>query len=343
MRNLFILLLLSNICTISSQEIDENILLPVLDDVERFAKDYFTPASEAMVYSLSSGWTNTAKSKELWEFEVGLNTNFAFVSSSDQKFLLDTNNYNTVSFESGAVSENIATALGQNNPKIPVILNIVNPETGGVAEVSLNSPQGVGSNNTDFVQSGFLQASVGLGKGFEFKARFLPKVTVKDVDANFFGFGVQNEITNWLKLKENFPLDISAFAGFSRFNGKYNLNSSEDISDLTGKIESEVNSWLFSTNFSTKLKNINFYGSIGYVVGNGETTTSANGLFSLERSSGTLEAEIFVEPFTVESKTSGVRGVIGSFYEYRSFLINLDYAFQKFGTASLGISYKFKV
>lgn len=340
MRKFIIILIVTIPHIVFSQEENDDLLSSVLDDVKQFGNAYFSPGAEAMIFSMSSGWTTTAKSKSQWKFEIGVVGNFAGVSSDDQKFLLDANDYNSVSFQNGESSQNVATALGENNPDIPVIITIVNPNTGGTAQIDFNLPQGVGSSKTDVVQSAFLQASLGLGKGFEVKARFLPPVNFKDIDAQFYGFGVQNEITSWLKTGDKFPLDIAAFVGYTRFIGKYGIGESQDIEDLDGNIESNANSWLFTSSFSTKLKTINFYGNLGYVSGNATTTTSASGIFTLTTSSSTVETDLTVEPFDVESDISGARATLGAFYEYSSFRIHIDYSFQKFNTASIGLSYK---
>lgn len=340
MRTYYLTLCLVIPCLLSSQEVDDNLLTEVLEDVKRYGKDYFSPGSNAMIFSMSSGWINTAKSKKQWKFEVGFLGNFAGVSSDDQKFLLNTNEYNSITFQSGSEIQSVASALGENNPDIPIFINVTNPNSGGEAQIGFDLPQGIGSSSTDFVQSGFLQASVGLGKGFEFKTRFLPPVNFKDIDAQFYGFGVQKEITNWFKPGENFPFDLAVFVGYTRFMGKYGLKGSEDISDLSGEIKSNANSWLFTSSFSTKFKSLNFYGNLGYVTGNATTTTSASGVYTLETSSSSVEANITVDPFDVTSNISGARASLGMFYEYYSFKINIDYSFQQFNTASIGLSYE---
>ena len=341
MRKCFLSVFVMIPCLILSQEVvDDNLLTEVLEDVKRYGKDYFSPGSNAMVFSMSSGWTNTAKSKKPWKIEIGFLGNFAGIRSENQKFLLNTSEYNSVTFQTGPEIQSVASALGENNPDIPIFINVTNPNTGGQAQIGFDLPQGIGSSSTDIVQSGFLQASVGLGKGFEFKARFLPPVNFKDIDAQFYGFGVQKEITNWFKQGDNFPLETAVFVGYTRFMGKYGLSGSEDISDLSGEIESNANSWLFTSSFSTKFKSLNFYGNLGYVTGNATTTTSASGIYTLETNSNTVEANITVDPFDVTSNISGARASLGMFYEYYSFKINIDYSFQKFNTASIGLSYE---
>jgi hypothetical protein len=112
--------LLFNILFLASAQDDNSQLLDgVLEDVRRFGKQYFAPGSNAMIYSMSSGWTNTAKSKDKWKFEVGLVGNFANVSSNDQKFLLNSNDYNSITFQSGPEVQFAASVLGENKPEIP--------------------------------------------------------------------------------------------------------------------------------------------------------------------------------------------------------------------------------
>lgn len=62
------------------------ILAAGLNDAEKFTTDYLSPASEGIMYSLSSGWYNTADAKPLAGFEISVIGNMSnFKNKADKK------------------------------------------------------------------------------------------------------------------------------------------------------------------------------------------------------------------------------------------------------------------
>jgi len=320
----------------SAQDGIEDLLAAGVDDAQRFSQDYFSPATDAVIYGMSSGWFNTAKSKKFLRFEISAIGNLSFTDSESQSFQLNTADFNNLSFTNGPSIQNVATALGENNPDVGMMVSVQDPNTNQSTEIPITLPQGLASEDINFVPTGFIQASIGLIKGFEVKARYLPEVETEDVDSQFYGFGLQNELTELIPFDKVLPIRISAFAGYSKFEGKFRFDDSDFISGVNRRIESEAESWLFAAIVSTKLPVLNFYGSVGYVTG--DSTTSLLGQYNLNTGINSVDSEVLVDPFSVKSDVSGAKATLGFKLSLAFFRIHADYSFQEFNTASLGIS-----
>ncbi|MGX1024330.1 DUF6588 family protein [Psychroflexus sp. MBR-150] len=319
-----------------AQEDIDNLLAAGVEDAQRFSQSYFSPATDAVIYGMSSGWFNTAKSKKFLRFEISAIGNLSFTDDENQSFQLNTADYNNLSFASGPNSQSVATALGENDPDINMIVNVEDPNTNQTLQIPITLPQGISSEDINFVPTGFIQASIGLVKGFELKARYLPEVNIEDVDTQFYGFALQNELTELIPFDKILPIRISALVGYSKFEGKYKFDNSDLISGVDRRIESEADSWLFSAIVSTKLPVINFYGSVGYV--SGDATTSLLGQYNLNTGIESVDSEVLVDPYSVTSDVSGAKATLGFKLSLAFFRIHADYSFQEFNTASLGIS-----
>lgn len=321
-----------------AQNIDANALDPVLEDIRQFSDKYYSPGSEAVMYAMSSAWFNTAQVNGRWKLDVGLVGNITFADSDSRQFLFDETDYNNTRLLSGQTQQNVSTILGENDPDISVFVSVVNPEGGDNIDVELKLPNGL-AKSVSFIPTGFFQAGLGLGHGFEIKARYLPNFNYKDIDAQFFGFGLQNEITQWLKTPDNFPLHISALIGYTNFDGFYGFTTSDKIDDLDGRISTKSESWLFSAITSTTFKSLNFYGSIGFISGTAETTTSMTGVYTLEQETDSLDVNIDIKPYNVKSSVNGVRFTIGANLKLGAFNLYTDFSLQKFSSANLGMRY----
>lgn len=339
MKRFITSLFLTFTLTTFSQDGIEDLLAAGVDDAQKFSQNYFSPATDAVIYGMSSGWFNTAKSKKFLRFEISVIGNLSFTDTSDQYFQLNTADYNNLSFGTFSAdpsSQNVATALGENNPDVEMIVNVQDPNSNQSAEIPITLPQGLASEGINFVPTGFIQASIGLIKGFELKARYLPEVNSEDIDSEFYGFGLQNELTELIPFDKVLPISISALAGYSKYKGEYRLSESDLVSGINRRIESEAESWLFAAIVSTKLPVINFYGSLGYVTG--DARTSLLGQYNLDTGISSVDGEVLVDPFTVSSDVSGARATLGFKLKLAFFRIHADYSFQEFNTASVGIS-----
>ena len=310
------------------------ILAAGLDDAEKFTTDYLAPASEGFMYSLSSGWYNTADAKPLGGFEISIIGNMAnFKNKEDKKaFEMNTADYDNLQFVDGSSSKLVSSALGD----IEGIRVFIEDENGLLRE-EFDLPSGLASENVNFVPSGFIQASVGLIKGTELKARFLPKINTDDYTIGMYGIGIQHEVTKHLPADKILPIAISAVIGYTHLDGSYDFTDTNIVAGQDQKLEVDVNTWVFQAVVSTKLPVINFYGGLGYLTGS--STTDVLGTYTVQ--SGPFQ-ESYVDPFSIKKDASGVTANIGAKFKLGFFRLHADYALAEFNTLSVGVNFGFR-
>lgn len=314
-----------------------DLLVAGLNDAERFADSYLAPVTEAGIYSISNGWYNSADAKPLGGFEVSVIGNITgFKNKEDKKsFTLNTADYENLTFDDGSTSRQVSTALGDIDG---VIVNVNATIDGQVVSEQFELPTGFG-DDISFVPTGYIQASVGLIKGLEVKARFLPKIDTDDVQIGLFGAGIQYDFTKLLPADKLLPVAISAVIGYTNLNGEYDFTDTGAISGANQRIDANVNTWNFSAVVSTrKIPVINFYGGLGYIVGKSETDLL--GTYEVATVSGI--PIVYNDPFSITNDVSGVTANIGTKIKLGFFRLNIDYNIAEFSTLTAGMSFGFR-
>lgn len=322
----------------TSQVNFNNVLAAGLEDAEKFTTDYLSPLSESVVYNMGTGWYNTADAKPLGGFEISIVGNISgFKNKQDKKvFILDPNDYQNIDFvENPGVAREVSTALGD----IKGVEVFVESQVAGVTvRETFELPSGLSGEGVDFVPSGYVQASVGLIKGTEIKARFLPKMNFKDASVGLIGFGIQHDFTQLLPADKVLPVAISAVIGYTNVSGDYDLTNAKLIEGENQRIDASINTWVFSGVVSTKLPIINFYGGLGYVTG--KSVTDILGTYRVTR--GPFTSETYEDPFSITKKVSGVTGTLGTKLKLGFFRLNAEYNLGEFNTATVGINFGFR-
>ena len=338
MKNLFTCVFLGACLTTAAKADFNNVLAAGVEDAERFTTDYMAPLSESVVYSMSTGWYNTADAKPLGGFEISIIGNITgFKNKEDKKtFILDPSDYENLDFvENPGVAREVSTALGD----ISGTQVYVEGEVLGVTvRETFELPSGLAGENIDFVPSGYLQASVGVIKGTEIKARFLPKMQYEDASIGLFGLGIQHDFTKLLPADKILPVAISAVIGYTNINGDYDLSNARLIEGENQRIEAEISSWTFGAVVSTKLPIINFYGGVNYITG--KSVTDVLGTYRVN--SGPFESETYEDPFSIVKKVNGVTGTLGTKLKLGFFRLNAEYNLGEFNTATVGINFGFR-
>ncbi len=333
---IFLLLIAVSSQGIAQSNINE-VLAAGLNDAERFTNEYMSPVSEAGIHSISNGWYNSGSSKPLGGFEISIIGNMANFKNKDGKkaFNLNTADYENLQFEDGSISKMVSTGLGDIEGLRVYVEAEIAP--GVTSREDIELPSGLASENLNFIPSGFLQASVGLFKGTEIKARFLPKINTEDVAVGLFGLGVQHEITQYFPGEKIFPVAISGVIGYTHLNGTYDFTNTEIVDGANQRIDVKMNSWVFQAVISTKLPIINFYGGLGYL--RGKSTTDILGEYRVR--SGPFQ-QTYTDPFSVVTDASGVRANIGAKLKLGFFRLNADYTLAEFNSLSVGINFGFR-
>ena len=318
--------------SVSAQDDIQNILRAGVEDATRFSESYIAPAAEASIYSLANGWYNSAEAKETLHFEVSVIANAALVGDDKQSFTLDVNDYNYITFPDGSQQKEIATVFGENNPEQTVIVEYETDN--GTETTQITLPQGLGGSNINFVPTAYLQGSLGLVKGFEVKARFLPEVDYDGAKTKFYGAALQHEFTSWITGEKLLPIAISGLVGYNRIEASYELDQTT-VQGVNQTINSEMNSWMFTAIASTKLPVINFYAGLGYV--SGDATTYLEGSYTIDE--GPLEGQTLVNPYSVTTEVGGVNATLGFKLKLAFFRLNASYSFQEYQNFNLGINF----
>lgn len=332
-RILFFLFMGFTACGFAQSNIND-LLAAGIEDAEQYTNDYLAPALEATIYNLGGSWYNTADAKPLGGFEISIVGNLAFFGNKDDKkaFVLNTADYENLQFTDGSISKTVSTALGD----IEGVQVFVEDES-GLERADFELPSGLASEDINFIPSGFIQASVGLIKGTEVKARFLPKIDTDDVSFSLFGVGLQHEFTKHLPADKMLPIAISAVIGYTQLNGEYDLTSTSVVDGSNQRLDTKIKTWNFQAVVSTRLPIINFYGGLGYLSGTSET----NVLGTYVVTSGPLQTT-YVDPFSVSADASGVIANVGTKLKLGFFRINADYSLGEFNRFTFGVNFGFR-
>lgn len=321
---------------VNAQNLND-LLASGLNDAERFATSYLAPVTEAGIYSISNGWYNSADAKPFGGFEISVVGNITGFKNNEDKrvFTLNTADFENITFTDGSTSREVATALGDLEG---ITVNVNAVIQGETVSQQFELPTGLG-NDINFVPTGYLQGSVGLIKGLEVKARFLPNIETDDVSIGLFGAGLQYEFTKLLPADKLLPVAISAVVGYTSLNGEYDFTNTGVISGENQRIDASINTWNFSAVVSTrKIPVINFYGGIGYILGKSETDIL--GTYEVATISGT--PIVYNDPFSISNDVNGVTANIGTKIKLGFFRINVDYNIAEFSTVTAGINFGFR-
>ncbi|MBP0904401.1 DUF6588 family protein [Mariniflexile gromovii] len=341
----FSLLMLFCLATISSNAQDIDALLTAgVKNAERFANDYLAPGTNGLMYSMNANWFNTADAKPLGGFEISIIANAASIKDEHKTFLMNIADYNsdpeqdfTVEFADGAASKKVASALGENDPDINILVRYEDPIL-GEQEETITLPSGIGSQTANLLPTAFIQGALGLSKGIELKARFVPKIDTDEIDFSMYGAGLQVEFTKWLPADKILPVAVSGLVAYTHLDGSYDLTDSSGINGDNQRLENDTNTWLFQLIASTKLPVINFYGGIGYIKGKSES----NLLGTYIVSDGPFFSQTIEDPFSVSSEVASVRGTIGTKLKLGFFRLNAEYHLSEFDAFSVGLNFGFR-
>tara|TARA_R110000868_G_scaffold88088_4_gene245769 strand:- start:6854 stop:7870 length:1017 start_codon:yes stop_codon:yes gene_type:complete len=338
MKKIAFILLLSLTAIVAKAQNDLDALLAAgVADAQHFANDYLAPATNGLMYSINANWFNSADAKPLGGFEISIIANAATIGSENKSFLMNTDLYNNVTFVQGGNPQMVATALGENNPDVVVEVTYDDPIFGQQTE-QITLPNGIGNASANLLPTAFIQGAVGLIKGTEIKARFIPKIKTDDFSLNIYGVGLQHEFTKWLPADKLWPISISGLVAYTHLGGAYDLTGSSGVSGENQRLESATNTWLYQLIVSTKLKVINFYGGVGYI--KGKSNSDLLGTYRV--SNGIITSNDIVDPFSVSSEISGARGTVGTKLKLGFFRLNAEYHLAEFNAFSVGLNFGFR-
>ncbi|WP_047545445.1 DUF6588 family protein [Psychroserpens sp. Hel_I_66] len=324
------------IVSVRAQENVNDLLAAGVSDAQRFTQDYMAPASEGLAYGINNGWFNNAKSPKRFNFQLSVIGNVGFINDDKKSFQMNAADYENIRFEDGSGSKMVATALGNNDPDVRVIITYDDPLFGS-QETELVLPTGIGSEGVNLIPTGFLQASFSPFKGTQLIGRFIPKIETEDAKLGLYGIGLQQEFTSWLPADKVLPIAVSGLVAYTHLDGSYDFTDAEFVDGENQRVETDMNTVLLQLIVGTKLKIINFYAGLGYITGS--STTDLLGTYRV--TDGFLFSEEINDPFSVKHDISGIRGTLGANLKVGFFGLNADYTIAEFDSATLGINFSF--
>lgn len=320
----------------SAQESIDNLLAAGVNDAERYANSYLSPATNGALYSLTGGWFNNGAAKDKMHFELSIVGNAALIQEKNKYFTLNTADYEFLQFQDGSPSKSIATVFGHHENDIIGVVE-VDDGMGGTEQVEIILPTGFGSKETGYIPSVFIQGSLGLFLGTEIKARFFPPVDYEGAKVGLYGIGVQHEFTKWLVPESKRSLSVSGLIAYTRLNASYDFTDTAIVAGTDQRFETAMNTWLFQLIASKKISILSLYGGIGY--GEGHSQTDLKGTYMVNE--GVLAGESVIDPFSMETTISGLRGTLGANVKIGVLSINADYTLAEFDTVALGLNFSF--
>lgn len=338
MKKIALIVFLSLVSLVSKSQSDIDVLLAAgVEDAQRFANHYLMPGTNGLMHSMNANWFSSADAKPLGGFEISVIANASTVTSKNKVFAMNTSDYSNVSFTDGSTSKMVSTVLGENDPAIFVEVEYNDPIFGNQTE-TIELPNGIGSSSIALLPTAFVQGALGLSHGIEVKARFVPEINTDDVSLSMYGAGVQFEMTKWLPAGKLWPIAVSGLVAYTHLDGSYDLTETSIIDGENQRVENTTNTWLLQLIASTKLPVINFYGGLGLVSGKSESDL----LGTYRVTNGILFSEEIVDPFSVSSKISDLRGTVGTKLKLGFFRLNAEYHLSNFNTFSLGVNFGFR-
>lgn len=325
-----------------------------------YIESFMLPGVQATAYNLSTGWVNSARALDKWDFDIQVRAQGAFAGEENQTFIFDPEEYQAiaqraydsnsvvpadieVSFADGSRSpRRVATIFGFNDPDQTVVVRAVDPVTGAtLEETSIELAQGFGDTDYNLMPTAFLQGSLGLGSGLEFKGRVVPRFQVEEGDAFLWGAGLQYQFSRLFTAEDREPsLVFSIFGGYTHFNAQYNFVDGAVISGDNQRTEVDVNSFTASFIAGTNFEVLNFFGSLGYFSATSEG--SLLGTYTITDDSVIFDQSLTTtDPITIREDITDIMATVGGSLKLWVFKVEASYTFSDYDTASAGIGFTF--
>jgi hypothetical protein len=298
-------------------------------DATKLVNAYLDPLYKGLGTGLTSGWTNTAKSKGFLKFDVRLTATAAFVPQSARTYDVNTLGLNNIRPAIGSSSIG-QTAFGAD--KIGGKMEVYT-SNGLPTGTFFNLPEGLGFH---VVPSAQLQATVGLPKNIDVSLRIMPKIKLGDDigSLQMIGVGAKIEILPLLVGKSGkiIPIDLAIAGGFTQYKYALPLNI-DNVANSDQHIEAKFNGVNFDAIISKKLLFFTPFASIGYQT----STTDLKALGTYKFATGTGNVS-YKDPISVkQTDIDGARATLGFQLKFGFFKLYGSYTQAKYTSVNAGI------
>lgn len=243
------------------------------NDANLLLQEYLKPFANGFGADLNSGWINTAKPYSTLGFDLRISAGIAIVPTGDRSFNVDDLNFENLERVDGPSEAQTAFGEDVQGPEMGVFGT--NPFTGLREEITrFTMPEGTGY---PYVPAPMIQGTVGIIKDTDISIRYMPTVTVEDINTSLFGFGVKHGLNQWLPGGSVLPVDLSVQLGYtnltSDFGFEVNPEEGQDIyNPYAGNpslwddqaLELEASGFTGNILVGKNLPIISVYGGIGF-------------------------------------------------------------------------------
>ncbi len=367
-KKILVLILLLNSILLQAQ-LDEvtKILNGGTGDANKLISAYLEPVGKGFAYDLSNGWYNTANTHGLLGFDITLTTTLGIVPSALKTYDLATIGLTTLTYTGSSTGPTISGSKN-DGPELTYAQNITLPDnTSQTVNVKFKMPQGI---NVPFVPSFALQGSIGLPKGTDIIARYMPTIKIGDFGKlGSWGIGIKHDLKQWIPVVNKTPFwSMSLLVAYSSFNSSVSgtlLTPDPNQFYVTGinnsiyenqKVELKASAFNASLLLSTNIPIFNIYAGVGMV--KPSSKFSVKGTFPLPDTPKATDVQTSIDngeqpkmgvknindPInaTLASKTT-LKATVGLRLKLALLTIHGDYSYMdKFSlyTVGLGISFR---
>ena len=209
LTNFLLLFFFTGIISISAQKNMTQLLAAGREDASQLIDGYISPFLNTFGNNLNNGWYNTADPLKLGRFCFTLGATASFVPSDEKSFEITPADYHFIS-TAGNQTVSTPTVFGGSAGET---VNVVYNTTAGNFSTPLNLPKGLGIGLSPLPLA---QLNVGLVKGTEMMARFLPKLDLSGKKIGYFGVGLKHSIKQWIPVVKKAPFDLSFIAAYTK-------------------------------------------------------------------------------------------------------------------------------
>jgi hypothetical protein len=327
---LLLIVIISNVSEIRAQGLTE-----FLDDCTWYTDKFITPSTDAAVYISGANWMYTAKKRKLYSVVFSAHANLFFVPTDGREFQIKKSDFKFFNIkDSGGnlVNEAIVPTAygGVGNYKL----------TGSLLgqPLNLDTPSGI---NRESVPYPYIQASVGLWKGFELTAKYTPNITYKELQYQVYGVGLKHNLSQYFKKIEAKNIYFSALFALSKeqVTTRY-INATTPFGTLgLNTITGKVQTYQMQTSASKAWKNFELIAST--------INTSSKFEYVLTGERGTIE-DIYPVQATLNDKLRSIYATkfnsifeISGRYKINNFYLQSSVTIGKFINTGLSLQYEF--
>lgn len=288
------------------------------------------------IYSSNSGWYNTAKVHKKLGIDLSLRINSSFIPSSEQIFSVTDLDY----ISTDAI--NLPTIAGESRQE-NLIITI--PSDGNMPEMTttIKSPKGIKSRlPLGAIPAPVLQLGIGIPFDTEIIIRYSPEYHRRGIDMSLKGIGVKHNLLQYFGPIDKFPLNVSAFASFSKMKIDYDIQSFSSLEGSGQVAQFSLNNYNLLLLASLDVLVVNFYAGIGLT--GGSSSFKMLGQYDLEyqTQSNIPVQRTLRDPIDMNFKASDFQTTLGAKFKFLIFSAFIDFTFQEYNTLSAGISANFR-